>query len=276
MRWWRGGVSSGAGSGSEAGATASTGSAAGSMTGGSATGRRRSPASRGALVAAGGAADSEGSSSTTSTVFSGRSSMVTTGGSPRGTGRSSTGGRRAGISWVSISVGSGSGSGSAGASVGATGRMSGSSRGSNKSGFRGGPSAASADERRRSHHHRPATRAVPSPSKMSRSSASMTDYPAAAILSASSTSTDTRRETPGSFIVTPTSWRASSIVFLLWVMNTNCTRSDISRTMSQKRPTLWSSSGASTSSRRQNGAGFSSKIENTSATAVSAFSPPDS
>ena len=53
-------------------------------------------------------------------------------------------------------------------------------------------------------------------------------------------------------------------------------RLDISRTMSQKRPTLFSSSGASTSSSRQNGAGFSSKIENTSATAVSAFSPPES
>ena len=50
----------------------------------------------------------------------------------------------------------------------------------------------------------------------------------------------------------------------------------MSRTMSQKRPTLCSSSGASTSSSRQNGAGLSSKIENTSATAVSAFSPPDS
>jgi hypothetical protein len=53
-------------------------------------------------------------------------------------------------------------------------------------------------------------------------------------------------------------------------------RCDISRTMSQKRPTLFSSSGASTSSSRQNGAGFRSKIENTSATAVSAFSPPES
>ena len=56
----------------------------------------------------------------------------------------------------------------------------------------------------------------------------------------------------------------------------NCTRADISRTISQNRPTLCSSSGASTSSSRQNGAGFRSKIENTSATAVSAFSPPDS
>ena len=59
-------------------------------------------------------------------------------------------------------------------------------------------------------------------------------------------------------------------------MKMNCTRLDMSLTVSQKRPTLLSSSGASTSSSRQNGAGFSSKIENTSATAVSAFSPPDS
>jgi hypothetical protein len=39
---------------------------------------------------------------------------------------------------------------------------------------------------------------------------------------------------------------------------------------------LASSSGASTSSSRQNGAGLSWKIANTSAIAVSAFSPPDS
>ena len=49
------------------------------------------------------------------------------------------------------------------------------------------------------------------------------------------------------------------MVVLLWVMKMNCTLRDISRTMSQKRPTLFSSSGASTSSSRQNGAGF--KIE---------------
>ena len=72
------------------------------------------------------------------------------------------------------------------------------------------------------------------------------------------------------------SCEASSIVVLLCVMKMNCTRLDISLTVSQKRPTLLSSSGASTSSSRQNGAGLSSKIENTSATAVSAFSPPDS
>src|SRR5690606_26448545 len=97
----------------------------------------------------------------------------------------------------------------------------------------------------------------------------------AASCTASSRSTATSRETPGSCIVTPLSWCIASIVVLLCVMITNCTRSDISFTMSLKRPTLASSSGASTSSSRQNGAGLSSKIENTSATAVNAFSPPD-
>ena len=68
------------------------------------------------------------------------------------------------------------------------------------------------------------------------------------------------RDTPGSCIVTPVSCLAISIVTLLCVMNTNWTFSDISLTMSQNRATLASSSGASTSSSRQNGAGFSSKI----------------
>ena len=74
----------------------------------------------------------------------------------------------------------------------------------------------------------------------------------------------------------PPAARPSPSCVLLCVMKMNCTLRDISRTMSQKRPMLLSSSGASTSSSRQNGAGFKSKIENTSATAVSAFSPPDS
>ena len=81
---------------------------------------------------------------------------------------------------------------------------------------------------------------------------------------------------PARSCVTPTSCEAISMVLLLCVMKMNCTLRDMSRTMSQKRPTLFSSSGASTSSSRQNGAGFRSKIANTSATAVSAFSPPDS
>ena len=77
-------------------------------------------------------------------------------------------------------------------------------------------------------------------------------------------------------MVTPDSWWAASIVALLWVTNRNCTASLISLTMAVKRPTFASSSGASTSSSRQNGAGLSWKIANTSATAVIAFSPPDS
>ncbi len=77
-------------------------------------------------------------------------------------------------------------------------------------------------------------------------------------------------------MVTPQSWRAASMVPLLWVTNRNCTRSLISSTIFEKRPMLASSSGASTSSRMQNGAGLSWKIANTSATAVIAFSPPES
>ncbi len=93
---------------------------------------------------------------------------------------------------------------------------------------------------------------------------------------ASSRSTLTRRLTPGSRMVTPDNWCAASIVALLWLTNRNCTFSLISLTMLARRPTLASSSGASTSSSRQNGAGFSWKMANTSATAVIAFSPPDS
>ena len=44
----------------------------------------------------------------------------------------------------------------------------------------------------------------------------------------------------------------------------------------RKRSVFGSSSGASTSSSRQNGAGFNWNSANTSAVAVSAFSPPDS
>src|SRR3546814_17460843 len=77
-------------------------------------------------------------------------------------------------------------------------------------------------------------------------------------------------------MVTPESCCAASIVALLWVTNRNGTCSLISDTIAVKRPTLASSSGASTSSSRQNGAGWSRKIANTSATAVSAFRPPDS
>ena len=62
---------------------------------------------------------------------------------------------------------------------------------------------------------------------------------------------------PGSCMVTPARYSAISMVALLWVMKTNCTRDDISRTKAPNRPTLASSSGASTSSNKQNGAGLS-------------------
>src|SRR5881275_514490 len=67
--------------------------------------------------------------------------------------------------------------------------------------------------------------------------------------------TDTSFETPGSCIVTPYSTGAILIVFLLWVMRTNCVCTLISFTSSVKRPMLASSRGASTSSRIQNGLG---------------------
>src|SRR5256885_268641 len=59
-------------------------------------------------------------------------------------------------------------------------------------------------------------------------------------------------------------------------MNTNWVTSAIVRTMAQKRSVFGSSSGASTSSSMQNGAGLSSNKAKTSAIAVIAFSPPDS
>src|SRR6185312_14005741 len=66
------------------------------------------------------------------------------------------------------------------------------------------------------------------------------------------------------------------IVFLLWVMRTNWVCTLISFTSSVKRPMLASSSGASTSSRMQNGLGWYWKMPTSSASAVIAFSPPES
>src|SRR5438093_5680189 len=77
-----------------------------------------------------------------------------------------------------------------------------------------------------------------------------------AISSASAMSTATTREMPGSGIVMPTNCCAISIVILLCEMNRNCVCSAISRTILQKRSVFGSSSGASTSSNRQNGAGL--------------------
>ena len=59
-------------------------------------------------------------------------------------------------------------------------------------------------------------------------------------------------------------------------MNINCTDLDISSTIFINLKVFKSSSGASTSSSRQNGAGFNSNIANTKAKAVRAFSPPES
>src|SRR5450830_1033330 len=95
-------------------------------------------------------------------------------------------------------------------------------------------------------------------------------------LEAASMSTATIRDTPCSCMVTPISWLAISIAILLCEMNRNWVFEDMRLTMLQKRSVLASSSGASTSSSKQNGAGFNWNIENTSAVAVSAFSPPDS
>src|SRR5678810_656351 len=67
--------------------------------------------------------------------------------------------------------------------------------------------------------------------------------------------TDTSFDTPGSCIVTPYNTGAMLIVFLLWVMSTNCVCTLISFTSSVNRPIFASSKGASTSSRMQNGLG---------------------
>src|SRR5208282_5083138 len=94
--------------------------------------------------------------------------------------------------------------------------------------------------------------------------------------SASAMSTATTRDTPGSGIVMPINCAAISMVILLWLMNRNCVTSAMVRTMAQKRSVFGSSSGASTSSSRQNGAGLSWNSANTRPIAVMAFSPPDS
>src|SRR3990167_5327239 len=94
--------------------------------------------------------------------------------------------------------------------------------------------------------------------------------------SACSMSTATTRDTPDSGMVTPTSCPAISMVILLWLMNRNWVCADILFTSSQKRSVFASSSGASTSSSRQKGAGLSWNSANTSAIATRAFSPPES
>ena len=57
-------------------------------------------------------------------------------------------------------------------------------------------------------------------------------------------------------MVTPYIVSATSMVFLLCVIITNCVRSATFRSIARKRPMFASSSGASTSSRMQKGLGF--------------------
>ena len=83
-------------------------------------------------------------------------------------------------------------------------------------------------------------------------------------------------ETPSWAMVTPYRTSAISMVRLLCVMTMNCVFSANSFTMRINRPTLASSSGASTSSKRQKGLGFTIKKAKSTAIAVSAFSPPES
>ena len=84
------------------------------------------------------------------------------------------------------------------------------------------------------------------------------------------------RLTESSPTVTPYSASAASIVPRLWVMTMNWVWWARLRSASANRPMFASSSAASTSSRTQNGTGRTSSIANSSATAVSARSPPDS
>src|ERR1700722_6028424 len=81
-------------------------------------------------------------------------------------------------------------------------------------------------------------------------------FVAACAAAGSSQRTDTSFDTPGSCIVTPYRTEAISIVFRLCVTTMNCVPALISATSFVKRPTLASSSGASTSSRMQNGLGW--------------------
>ena len=84
------------------------------------------------------------------------------------------------------------------------------------------------------------------------------------------------RLTESSPTVTPYSASAASIVPRLWVMTMNWVWWARLRSASANRPMFASSSAASTSSSTQNGTGRTSSIANSSATAVSARSPPDS
>ena len=78
-------------------------------------------------------------------------------------------------------------------------------------------------ERRVDHHQMAAIATTPRPVSIQRNSANLRSLVAyiAAMRTASSTSTATKRETPGSFCVTPTNCEAISMVVLLCVMKMN-------------------------------------------------------
>ena len=73
--------------------------------------------------------------------------------------------------------------------------------------------------------------------------------------STSSSSTETKRETPLVCMVTPNRASQALMVPLLWVTTTNCDVSRNDSSIARKRSTLASSSAASTSSRMQKGLG---------------------
>jgi hypothetical protein len=77
-------------------------------------------------------------------------------------------------------------------------------------------------------------------------------------------------------MVTPNNESATAIVCLLWVMTMNCASSESSRKTPVNRPMFSSSSGASISSRMQNGVGLIKKLAKSRAIAVKVFSPPES
>ena len=76
-------------------------------------------------------------------------------------------------------------------------------------------------------------------------------------------------------MVTPYITSTDAIVCLLWVTIMNCELSENLRIICVNLPTLASSSGASTSSSIQNGAGLIRYMANRNAVDVSVFSPPD-
>ena len=76
-------------------------------------------------------------------------------------------------------------------------------------------------------------------------------------------------------MVTPFSSSAICIVSLLWLIKINCKSSANSWIKPVKRATLASSSGASTSSSTQNGAGCCLNIAKIKLSAVRVFSPPE-